>query len=219
MSGTLNIALVDDHILLRNGLASLINDLGYDVLYECDNGKQLLDRMANRHPQPDLVLMDINMPVMDGFATTHWLNQNYPLVNVIALSMFDDENSIIRMIKNGARGYILKDSHPATLKMAIESVTAKGYYYSDLISGKLLHSLVNQQEGKASSQPSALKDRELEFLKLVCSELTYKEIAERMNLSPRTVDGYRDDLFQKLGVKSRVGLVIFALKSSLVRFS
>jgi two-component system invasion response regulator UvrY len=219
MNSNVNIALVDDHGLLRNGLSSLINELGYSVLYECDNGKQLLDRMATEVPHPDLVLMDIHMPVMDGFATTHWLNLNYPLVYVVALSMFDDENSIIKMIKNGARGYVLKDSNPATLKSAIDSVTAKGYFYSDLISGKLLHSLVTQQDDNAPGRTPALKEREIEFMKLVCSELTYKEIAEQMNLSPRTVDGYRDDLFQKLGVKSRVGLVIFAVKSNLVHFS
>jgi two-component system invasion response regulator UvrY len=219
MKSNVNIVLVDDHVLLRNGLSSLINELGYSVIYECDNGKQLLDKMATQAPHPDLVLMDIHMPVMDGFTTTHWLNQHYPLVNVVALSMFDDENSIIKMIKNGARGYILKDSNPAMLKLAIDSVTAKGYFYSDLISGKLLHSLVTQQEDNTPGRPSALKEREIEFMKLVCSELTYKEIAEQMNLSPRTVDGYRDDLFQKLGVKSRVGLVIFAVKSNLVHFS
>jgi DNA-binding NarL/FixJ family response regulator len=215
MSRNTNIVLVDDHVLLRNGLSTLISDLGFNVLYECNNGKQLTEKI-NKENTPDLVLMDINMPEMDGFETTQWLKNNFPLVNVIALSMFDDESSIIRMLKNGARGYILKDINPAELKQAINSVMTKGFYYSELVSGSLLHSIANGQEGEGVL---SLKDREIEFLKLVCTEMTYKEISDKMNLSPRTIDGYRDDLFQKLGVKSRVGLVLFAIKCRIISFN
>lgn len=215
MSRNTNIVLVDDHVLLRNGLSTLITDLGFNVLYECNNGKQLTEKI-NKDNAPDLVLMDINMPEMDGFETTQWLKNNFPLVNVIALSMFDDESSIIRMLKNGARGYILKDINPAELKQAINSVMTKGFYYSELVSGSLLHSIANAQEGDGVL---SLKDREIEFLKLVCTEMTYKEISDKMNLSPRTIDGYRDDLFQKLGVKSRVGLVLFAIKCRIISFN
>jgi DNA-binding NarL/FixJ family response regulator len=215
MSRNTNIVLVDDHVLLRNGLSALISDLGFNVLYECNNGKQLTEKI-NKENTPDLVLMDINMPEMDGFETTQWLKNNFPLVNVIALSMFDDESSIIRMLKNGARGYILKDINPAELKQAINSVMTKGFYYSELVSGSLLHSIANGQEGEGVL---SLKDREIEFLKLVCTEMTYKEISDKMNLSPRTIDGYRDDLFQKLGVKSRVGLVLFAIKCRIISFN
>lgn len=218
MSSSISIVLVDDHVLLRNGLSTLVTDLGFSVMYECDNGRQLMEKI-NGDNSPDIILMDINMPLMDGFETTMWLKENFPLVNVIALSMFDDENSIIRMLKNGARGYILKDINPSELKQAINAVMSKGFYYSDLVSGSLLHSIATNQDGESLNSVLSLKDREIEFLKLACTELTYKEISDKMNLSPRTIDGYRDDLFQKLGVKSRVGLVLFAIKCRIVNFN
>jgi two-component system invasion response regulator UvrY len=218
MNNNRKVVLVDDHILLRNGLASLVSDLGYTVAYECDNGKQLMAKVPE-DPDLDLVLMDINMPGMDGFETTLWLKDNYPLINVIALSMFDDEISIIRMLKNGARGYILKDIRPRELKAAMESVLEKGFYYSDMVSGRLLHAIGDQQDSEDVTGTLKLKKRDLDFLKLACSELTYKEIARKMNLSPRTIDGYREEMFQRLGVKSRVGLVLFVVKSRIVNFN
>jgi two-component system, NarL family, invasion response regulator UvrY len=219
MNDDVKIALVDDHSLLRNGLASLINNLGYSVLYECSNGQQLIDKVE-KNEAPDVILMDINMPEMDGFETTLWLKRNRPLVNVIALSMYDDETSIIRMIKNGARGYILKDTNPKELKLAIESVMAKGFYYSDLVSGKIVKRVRNEgdedEEGNNSKLAVKLNERQIEFLKLAATEMTYKEIAEKMHVSPRTVDGYRDELFEKLNIKSRVGLVLFAIKNGII---
>lgn len=218
MNSNVSVVLVDDHVLLRNGLSTLVSDLGFNVLYECNNGKHLTQTL-NKENCPDLVLMDINMPEMDGFETTIWLRNNFPLVNVIALSMFDDEGSIIRMLKNGARGYILKDINPAELKLAINSVMTKGFYYSELVTGSLLHSIANNQENDHVTSVLSLKEREIEFIKLACTEMTYKEISDKMNLSPRTIDGYRDDLFQKLGVKSRVGLVLFAIKCRVISFN
>ena len=131
--------------------------------------------------------------------------------------MYDDENAIIRMLKNGARGYILKDAEPAELKAAIESVLYKGFYYSEMVTGKLIHTINAMDEEDGSTKNAfGLNDRELMFMKLIATELTYKEIAEQMNLSPRTIDGYRDALFDKLNIKSRVGLVLFSIKNGLV---
>jgi DNA-binding NarL/FixJ family response regulator len=219
MSDCIKVVLVDDHALLRNGLANIVSELGYTVLYECRNGKELTEKIS-KSDTPDVILMDINMPEMDGFESTLWLKKNYPLVNVIALSMFDDEKCIIRMLKNGARGYVLKDISPYELKMAIDSVMTKGFYYSDLVSGSLLHSINDDDDDNSNEikQLLNLKAKDIEFLKLVCTEMTYKEIAEKMYLSPRTIDGYRDDLFQQLGIKSRVGLVLFAIKNGIVHF-
>ena len=210
------IALVDDHILLRNGLANLVSDLGYEVLFQADNGKDFLQKIKTNAP-PDLVLMDINMPQMDGYETSLWLKNNLPHVKVLALSMYDDENAIIRMLKNGARGYILKDTEPAELKASLESILQKGFYYSEMVTGRLIHS-INNMNGPENSTKNVLglNAREIEFLKLASTEMTYKEIAEKMNLSPRTIDGYRDDLFERLNIKSRVGLVIFAIKNKIV---
>ena len=213
----IKVALVDDHVLLRNGLAGLVANLGYEVKFECSNGKELISK-TDKNDLPDVVLMDINMPEMNGYDTTLWLKKNYPLVHVLALSMYDDENAIIRMLKNGARGYIMKDSDPMELKRGIDDVMTKGVHYSELVTGKLLHSIYKMDEpGNGSGQLSELNDREIEFLKLAGTEMTYKEIAEQMHLSPRTIDGYRDALFEKLNIKNRVGLVLFAIKHSIVQ--
>ncbi len=210
------IALADDHILLRKGLASLVQNLGYDVILEVDNGQELIDKLQ-AGAEPDLVLMDINMPVKDGYEATGWIKNNRPLVKVLALSMYDDEQAILKMLKNGARGYILKDSEPGELRMALDAVTQKGYYYSELVTGKLIHSINNSDDEAADGNLSKLTEREIEFLKFACSELTYKEIASQMHLSPRTIDGYRDALFEKLNIKTRTGLAIYAIKNNLVR--
>ena len=130
--------------------------------------------------------------------------------------MYDNENSIIRMLKCGAKGYILKDSEPAELKAAIDAVLTKGYYYSDLVSGKLIHAINKiDDEGSDINTVSNLSERETDFLKYACTEMTYKEIADKMFVSPRTIDGYRDTLFEKLNVKTRVGLVIYTIKNGI----
>jgi len=210
------IVLTDDHSLLRNGLASLVKDLGHTVLFEADNGKNFIGKLDTKQ-LPDIVLLDINMPEMDGYETAQWLKTNHPDVKVLALSMYDNETSIIRMLKCGARGYILKDSEPAELKAAIHALIDKGFYYSDLVSGKLMHA-INKMEDDGGGLKSLvpLNDRETDFLKYSCTELTYKEIADKMFVSPRTIDGYRDALFEKLHVKTRVGLVMYAIKNGIV---
>ncbi len=203
-----NVVLVDDHVLLRNGLASLIESFGcYNVLFEANNGKHFIE---NLKPEslPELVLLDINMPEMDGYETCMWLRNNYPDIKVLALSMYDNENAVIRMFKAGAKGYILKDCDPAELRAALNAIITKGFYYSEMVTGKLIRTI--------HENIIKLSDLEITFLKLVCTELTYKEIADKMFKSPRTIDGYRDDLFQKLNVKTRVGLVMYAIKNGIV---
>ena len=213
----IKVALADDHILLRKGLAGVVDSFGdYVVLFEADNGQHFTQQIR-KYGEPDMVLMDINMPEMDGYVTTKWLKEHYPLVNVIGLSMYDNENAIIRMFKAGAKGYILKDSEPPELKNALDSVHQKGYYYSELVTGRLIHSINKMDDDKSDVKMlNKLNDREIEFLKYACTEMTYKEIAEKMHLSPRTIDGYRDILFEKLELKTRVGLVMYAIKNSIV---
>ena len=212
-----NIVLVDDHVLLRNGLASLVKNIGHEVLFEADNGEAFTKKL-NPKLLPDLVLLDINMPEMDGYTTAQWIKINHPDIKVLALSMYDNENSIIRMLKNGAKGYILKDSEPVELKAAIDALMTKGYYYSDLVSGKLIHAINKiDDEGSDVNTLNTLNERETDFLKYACTELTYKEIADKMFVSPRTIDGYRDALFEKLHVKTRVGLVMYAIKNGIVQ--
>lgn len=212
----IKVALADDHVLLRRGLANLVNSFDdYTVIYEADNGLELQNKITKDN-LPDLVLLDINMPKLDGFATAQWLKQTYPLVKVLALSMYDNENSVIRMFKAGAKGYILKDCEPHELKAAIDSVMQKGYFYSELVTGKLIHTINKLDEDADMRNLSHLNEKEIQFLKLACTEMTYKEIADKMFLSPRTIDGYRDALFEKLQIKTRVGLVMYAIKNGIV---
>lgn len=219
MTKTTAVALVDDHALIRNGLAGLINTFeGYKVLFQASNGQEFTDVLKSA-TLPDLVLMDINMPKKDGYETTLWLRNNYPNVKVLALSMYDNESAIIRMLKCGARGYILKDAEPGDLKRALDDIINKGFFYSDLVTGHLIHAMQNMDDSAEIRTTFNLSDREVEFLKLICTELTYKEIADKMFVSPRTVDGYRDALCDKLNVKTRVGLVIYAIKNNIVNLS
>jgi DNA-binding NarL/FixJ family response regulator len=210
------IALADDHVLLRIGLAQLAQSLGFTVIFQADDGKECVEKISSG-AVPELILMDINMPEMDGYATTQWLKENHPSVKVLALSMYDNEASIIRMLKCGAKGYILKDSEPIELKAAIDAVLTKGYYYSDLVSGKLINA-INKMEDNGTEVNTLvnLNERETDFLKYACTEMTYKEIADKMFVSPRTIDGYRDALFEKLQLKTRVGLVMYAIKNGIV---
>lgn len=211
------VALADDHVLLRNGLAGVVNGFGdYEVIFEADNGKHFIEQIA-KFGEPAIVLMDINMTEMDGYATTQWLKEHYPLVDVLALSMYDNEAAIIKMFKAGAKGYILKDSEPPQLKAALDSIQSKGFYYSELVTGRLIHSINKMTDESAAATKSLLNEREKEFLKLACTEMTYKEIADKMFLSPRTIDGYRDALFEKLQLKTRVGLVMYAIKNGIVQ--
>ena len=212
-----NVVLVDDHVLLRNGLANLIESFGdCKVLFQASNGKDFIEKLKPKL-LPHLVLLDINMPEMDGYETCLWLKENYPDIKVLALSMYDNENSVIRMFRAGAKGYILKDCDPVELKTALNDVITKGFYYSEMVTAKLIHTINNLHE-KDNNAKNVIKlnNREITFLKLVCTELTYKEIADKMFLSPRTIDGYRDDLFQKLYLKTRVGLVMYAIKNGII---
>lgn len=207
------IAIVDDHTLFRNGVAGLMSEFDeLQVVFEAGNGKLMQETLPN-HPIPDVILMDINMPVMDGYESTSWLKQNYPQVRVLALSMFEDDQAVIKMIKSGACGYVLKESKPRELLEAIKTIYSKGVYINEMVSGKLIRSISDND-----SAPDFSK-KELEFLKLCCSELTYKEIADKMYLSPRTVDNYREALFLKLNLKSRTGLVLYAIQNQIHKFS
>lgn len=213
------IALVDDHTLLRNGLASLVKSFdGYDVLFEADNGKEFIAQL-NNYPAPDLVLLDITMPEMNGFETADWIKQHLPNIKILVLSVMDNDSIIITMLKKGARGYILKDSKPAVFKQALDSIRDTGFYINELISNKMLNYVTQEgsQAAKETSVISQLSEKEITFLQMACTEMTYKEIAESMNLSPRTIDGYRDELLKKLNVQSRIGLVTFAIKNGLYK--
>lgn len=208
------VAIVDDHSLFASSLEKLINSFpNFQVLFHSRNGVELQDRLANMAEVPDIILLDINMPVMDGFETAEWLRDNHPQVKTLALSMEDDDQIILKMLRMGAKGYLLKDIHPEILNTALDEVMERGYYYSEKVSETIIHTINQDSEFK----PIDLKENEIAFIQLACTEKTYKEIAEIMGLSPKTIDGYRHDLFNRLKVKNRVGLVIFALKNNIIK--
>ncbi|MBB3054852.1 response regulator [Mucilaginibacter gotjawali] len=206
---TIQIALVDDHRLFRSGIASLINNfIGYTVIFEASNGDEMISKIKPDF-RPDIILLDINMPGMNGINTARWLKTAYPQIQIIVLSMFDDAEKVLAMLKLGVKGYLLKDSEPIEFEKALQKVSQGEVYYPEFVTRLLLDSINNPVEF------DKLNSREVEFLKLVATELTYKEIADQMRISVRTVDGYRDQLFEKLHVKSRVGLVLYAIKNKL----
>jgi len=212
----ISISLVDDHVLFRNGIAQLVQNFSqYKVVNQSSNGKEFIEwlQAGNR---TDIVILDIQMPMMDGESTARWLHQNEPKIKVLALSMFDDEHHVLKMIKAGARGYILKNAEPDELRLALDQIWHKNLYHSELVSNAMMKSLV---DGNVSDQKDFIKlhDKEREFLQLLCSDLTYKEISGKMNVAVRTVDTYRENLFNRFNIKSRIGLVLFAIRNEIVK--
>ncbi len=205
----ITIAIVDDHTLFRSGLANLLSEFSeLSVIFEAKNGIDLQEKLKV-NPNVQLLLMDISMPIMDGYATTKWVKEHHPTIHILTLSMFEDEKAIIGMLKAGAGGYMLKESKPSDLLFAIKSILEKGFYINEIVSGRLLATL--KKDTKIS-----FTEKELIFLQYCSTELTYKEIADRMNISPRTVDNYRESLFGKLNIKSRTGLVVYGIKNQLI---
>ena len=209
-----SIVIVDDHTLIANALSGIISDFDqFETIYTCENGQDLQEKFKLK-PIPKVILLDISMPVMDGFETAAWLKENHPEVLVMALSMQDDEQSLIKMIRNGAKGYMLKNVHPKELEKALNSIIEHGHFFPEWASSKVFTS-IREDTIDANSELN-LSDRELEFLQYTVTEMTYKEISEKMFCSPRTIENYRDSLFEKLELKTRVGLAVYALKNGYV---
>lgn len=217
MGEDIRIAIVDDHALFRKGLAALINLFPrYRVVLEAANGRDLINKLPSAD-RPQIILLDVDMKEMNGYETASWLHAHYPDIKVLALSILDTDAVILKMIKHGARGYVLKDADPEELRYAFEQVLALGYYYNDLVTRKVLRSIHSLVEDPTDAQLSGgLSEREQQFLQLACSEKSYREIATEMHLSERTIDGYREALFKKCRVNTRVGLVLFAIRHKLI---
>lgn len=211
MNPHINIAIADDHEMVRSAIAGYIMERPeYKVIMEVSNGIELLEALEIATIKPDITLLDINMPEMNGYDTMRIIRKHYPEQKVIALSMFDNEFCIIQMLRLGAMGYVTKGGEPSTLYDALHAVSMGNFYHPDEIPSQLIAQI---HHGVPFME---MNDREKEFLILACSELNYKQIGEQMGLSERTIHGYRDSLFDKLNVKTRAGLVIFALKTGLV---
>ena len=212
----IKIILADDHILLRNALASLINSFGeFEVIAQAENGNAVMDELEKGNV-PQLIVLDLNMPGMDGYETAKIIYEKYPPVNVLVLTMYDSELALIRLLKVGVKGFLKKDIHPLELKKALLLVADSQYYYSTANINKLT-GLINSRNRKEGNK-NVLNEQEIQFLRLSCTDMTYKEIANKMNMTARKVDHFRDHLFEKLDVKSRVGLAMYAIKNGLVSF-
>ncbi len=213
---SVKIVMADDHVLIRDSLATLINSFeNFNVTGVAEDGIALLE-LLKKENKPDIILLDINMPNLNGHETAIELQRTYPDVKILVLTMYDSDVVLIRMLQMGVKGFLKKDIIPAELKIALESVACGGYHYSSTATGKLASFIHRAHLTQLSIDKALLSDVEIQFLKLASTDMTYKEIALIMKLTPRSVDSYRDSLFEKLDVKSRVGLVIYAIKNGLV---
>ncbi|RXG14153.1 LuxR family two component transcriptional regulator [Leeuwenhoekiella aestuarii] len=205
------VALVDDHTLLSEAIGGLVRQfINFEVVNISVNGKEFINYLETANSdKPDVVLMDVKMPVMGGVETTKYLSKYYPDIKVLALSVEEEEGVVMQMIRSGAKGYLLKDTRKSILEQALLEVINYGFYYTNTV-----ERIVKQTENLYEEEV-VLKDREIEFIKHACTEMTYKQIAEKMFLSPKTIEGYRESVFQKLGLKNRTGLVIYAIKNNI----
>jgi DNA-binding NarL/FixJ family response regulator len=212
----IKIILADDHILLRNALAALINSFGeFEVIAQAENGNEVIHQLETGN-FPQLLVLDLNMPGLNGYDTAKIIYEKYPQVNVLVLTMYDSELALIRLLKIGVKGFLKKDIHPLELKKALLLVADSQYYYSSANINKLTRIINNR--GRDDNPKNYLNELEIEFLRLSSTDMTYKEIANTMNMTARKVDHFRDNLFEKLDVKSRVGLAMYAIKNGLVSF-
>ena len=215
MDSKIKIAVVDDQHLVREGIISLLKEYnGFEIIMEASNGKDFIDLLKVKKPQ--VVLLDYEMPVMDGNETISVLQEHYPEIKIIVISGYDTEEIIIHLMERGVNAFLQKDRHINELIDAIHVVMANNYYFNNQISMVMLHRLVNMKKHTAVYDPITLTEREIEVARLICQELSNKEIAEKLFLSPRTIDSYREKLMQKIGARNTAGIVLYAIKHNLI---
>lgn len=209
------IAIVDDHILFRQGLLSLIKEFDeLKVIFEASNGKELIEQLKLK--QPDVILLDLAMPLMDGAEATSIIKQRYPEIKIIILTIHNEDGLIIDLIERGANGFLCKDSDIEIVVDAIYNVIENEHYFNDRISKTLMQKLSSTKKISPFYKTSRLTDKETEIIKLICKELTNKEIADLLCLSSRTIEVYRSKILEKTGVKNTAGIVLYAIKNKLL---
>ena len=213
----IDIVITDDHKLFRKGIAALLEDLEpVNEIYEAGNGEELLHLLDETNPRPNLVLLDLNMPVMDGFETTQQLKKQYPDVKIIILTMEDDEQYILHLVNEGVNGYLNKSADPDEVELAIEKVMNVDYYFPEEISKLVFSNLKNF--GKSEMKPKVeFSKQEKKVLELMCHEMTNSEIAEEMELGKRTVETYRKSMMEKTGTRNSAGLIVYAMKHKIIQ--
>ena len=212
----IKIAIADDYKIYRDGLkVGLSADENLEVIGEADNGEDLLKALETI--SPDIIIMDLKMPIMDGMEATKAVRKKYPAIKVLVVTMYEDDKFIIHLMENGANGYLLKNAEPDEIRKSIYALHENGYYFNDLVNKALLKKLVLKNNLKPSfNQNIELTEREQEVLKLICEEKTAAEIGKEIFLSPRSVEGIRQRLIEKVGVRNSAGLVMFAVKNGIV---
>lgn len=213
----IRIALVDDHKLIRAGMRVLLEQMDdFKIVIEAANGEELLNRLPKT--RVDVVLLDIDMPVLDGIETTKILQEKFPRIKIIMLSLHDEDRFIIHLMELGASGYLLKDAEPEEVEKAIRTVNGGERYFNDTVNKVMFRKATNKtvRNAKTFNQKVDLSEREISILSLICEGLTNAQIAEEINLSQRTIEGYRLKMLNKLEVKNTAGLVAYAIKNYLV---
>lgn len=213
----IKIAIADDYKIYRDGLkVGFMSDDNLDVVLEADNGEALLEGLPVA--KPDVIIMDLKMPIMDGMEATKEVRKRFNAIKVLVVTMYEDDKFIIHMMENGANGYLLKNADSDEIIKSIYSVHETGYYFNDLVNKALLKKLLLKGNVKPSfNQNIEFTERELEVLKLICEEKTAAEIGKVLFISARTVEGHRTKLIEKVGVRNTAGLVMFALKNGIVQ--
>lgn len=211
----INIVVADDHKLFRKGIIALLSDFDFiGEIDEASNGLELIELLEKMEIRPDVILLDLRMPVMDGVEAQQKIRKLYPNIKVIILTMADDEQYILHLINEGVNGYLLKNADPDEVEFAIQKVVERDFYFSEDISKLVMKGLVRKDKHDMAAVLD-LNGREIEILKLICKEFTAAEIADQLNLSVRTIEGYRQKLMDKSGAKNMAGLVVFAIKHNL----
>ncbi len=217
MSSKINIAVVDDQQLFRQGMISLLKEFKeLNILFEAGNGEELMEKLRVKETKPDVILLDIEMPEMDGMEATTLLKLKYPEIKVVILTMHDEEEMIIHLIESGAHGFLPKNEDIEHVVDAIYAVHENGYYFNDKISRAMVNGLVSTKKIQPQFKATELSRRELEVLELICKEYTSSEIGEKVGLSARTVDNHRLNILKKIGARNTVGIVMYAMKKGLI---
>lgn len=221
MKQNIKIALTDDEELFRKGISFLLQrESNFEILFEAENGQELIDNLDPKN-LPDIILMDLKMPILNGVETTKVIHKKYPSIKIIALTSYDGKSFITNMIDVGASSYLLKNTNPKVVVHTINEVFDKGFYYDDKVLKTIHENLLSSSGKKIKSDldKKLLSTREREVLELICEQLTTGEIAEKLYISPRTVDGHRNNLLLKTGSKNVAGLVIYGIQKKLIELA
>ncbi|MEO8109194.1 MAG: response regulator transcription factor [Ginsengibacter sp.] len=212
----IKVAIADDHKIFRKGvILSLRQYANIKFVLEAENGQDLIDGV--KEADPDVILMDLKMPVKDGIETTKYINKFFPKIRILILTMYEDERFVGHLMDSGANGYLLKSTEPEEIKQGITDVMQNGFYLNNFVNRVLIKKNYAKQKFNPNlNSELIISDREKEVLTLVCMEHTAQEIAKRMDISARTVEAIKDRLMERFGVKNSVGLVFFAMKNSLI---